>query len=574
MKMIKRKNFISLLGIMIVMSMTSVSHAQWPTLDLKAIAETIQSKTQLAKQTAIGTDSVQIGGQMNTILGTGKGSISKFAGDNIQKAKEKAEKFQKQKERFEENKKKLDKAKEEADKAKEQYEKAQKSMAEAKKTANDAKKTVDETKSSVKEAKQIANNAKAEVQEDMPSVKNKTNVSGSNINKSSNNNRTNNAKDSFVNDYVADYEAGINSNAKVYETVQPQSVSRTNVLTPQTASGVVKSQSMSTTETLPVAQATVNSTSQEKMDMEASAVSSDTNSETTSKNVATDGSFRKPFEVEEQTKEEKANRQLITNSKVVPADTSLNKSLTPPTSANKDDVAGSTNSISLTPKTEASSVTKGTTTPAKGFRQRATIKKNVPLDKGASLDVKQVTKLASYKSSQTLMFGAEEYIPDGVVHNGVYEETIIPEALVDYCNIGVDKLNDPTLMEECLKKLIRHMSDADSQVAAEGKSKVNQIGAENIVSTVSESMQMKNIAANYEEEVLNKFEEQASSASTTRDDSAVLAQTNKEIQILLNKLITMQAAQLSQTALGQLGSLTAESLGKAKDKGDDSWYNG
>lgn len=210
------------------------------------------------------------------------------------------------------------------------------------------------------------------------------------------------------------------------------------------------------------------------------------------------------------------------------------------------------------------------TNTSKGFRQRAIIKNNLTLDKGASLDVEKYVKIASYKSSETLMFGAEseEYIPDGVINNGEYEETIIPESLVDYCKIGVDKLEDPTLMEECLKKLIRHQSDSDSQVAAEGKSKITQIGAENVISTVTESMQMKNIAANYEDQVLNTFDEQAGSASTTRDDSAVLAQTNKEIQTLLNKLITMQAAQLSQTALGQLSGLTAESLGEQAETGE------
>ena len=220
--------------------------------------------------------------------------------------------------------------------------------------------------------------------------------------------------------------------------------------------------------------------------------------------------------------------------------------------------------------TSTSSVQKAISAPttrantSKSFRQRAIIKNNLTLDKGASLDIAKTVKIATYKSSETLMFGAEseEYIPDGVINNGEYEETIIPASLVEYCNIGVDKLEDPTLMEECLKKLIRHQSDSDSQVAAEGKSKITQIGAENVIATVTESMQMKNIAANYEDQVLNTFDEQAGSASTTRDDSAVLAQTNKEIQTLLNKLITMQAAQLSQTALGQLGGLTTESLGE------------
>ena len=73
-------------------------------------------------------------------------------------------------------------------------------------------------------------------------------------------------------------------------------------------------------------------------------------------------------------------------------------------------------------------------------------------------------------------------------------------------------------------------------------------------------MQMKNIAANYQEEVADKFDEQASSSSTSRDDSATLAQSNKITQNLLNLMVTIMAAQVSQDALAQLEGLSADNL--------------
>ena len=105
------------------------------------------------------------------------------------------------------------------------------------------------------------------------------------------------------------------------------------------------------------------------------------------------------------------------------------------------------------------------TQPARrSFRQRATIKK----DNQASLfELKQSVNLAAGSYSETLMFGAEdsgESIPDGVIHNGEYEETIIPDTIVDYCNIGVDQLQDTSVMQNCLKQLITHQSDSDNQV--------------------------------------------------------------------------------------------------------------
>ncbi len=646
MKITQRNMLVSLLGIAMVMSITSGAQAQWPTLDIAAIKEGISSKIELVKQSKIVTQTTQLAGKMNSTIGDAKASMSKFAGDTIEKAKKQAEKLQKEKERLEKQKEKIEKAKEKAEKAKEKYEKAQQEIAKAKQevekakeTVNDVKSQVDDAKAMVNEAKDTMNEAKDTVsaakdlaQDKVSSVQNKvddvrTEVGG--VTGAGNVTSAPSSDDTFVEDYVAAYEAGINSNAKIYDNSLPA----TAIKQPQMIDGISE-------ETVQIPEVMQNAESvEEQLISEGSDTVARKGEETTQTSntpisvtddkveiipdVATQQlpsqsgkSFRRPFGANKQLSPNKvqeattasdlsqnANKNSVTGNTTINVQKSSNEGAqinkaTPSaqlklntmnavkTTAEIKPVAAerlSNGKVTPTVLPQATSslatgnATLSKTTPtssskasiSKGFRQRATIKNNAPLDKGANLDIKQVVKLASYKSSQTLMFGAEDYIPDGVVNNGVYEETIIPESLVDYCNIGVDKLQDPTVMMECLKKLIRHMSDSDSQVAAEGKSICNKIVAENIVATVSESMQMKNVAANYEEEVLNKFDEQASSASTTRDDSAVLAQTNKEIQSLLNKLITMQAAQLSQTALGQLGSLTTESLGETGDTGEE-----
>ena len=598
MKMIQRKQMISLLGIAMVMSITSGAQAQWPTLDIAAIKEGISSKIELVKQSKIVTETTQLAGKMNTTIGDAKGSMSKFAGDNLQKAKEQAEKLQKEKERLEENKKKLDKAREKAQKAKEQYEKAQKAMAEAKETINEAKETVNEAKSKVDEAKAIANDVKSQVedakqtvneaketvndakslaQDKVSSVQNQVDNVRSDVNAATGNNSTN--QDTFVEDYVANYEAGINSDAKVYETVQPQSVSAVNVLTPQAANSTITPQGVSA-EVLPINQDSVEPTTQEMTDMGASAIPSEMSTETTPQNAVTNKSFRKPFAIKAKVKDENAisSDQSVTETSTttkagISAISSAKRAKAIPATAKAGtSVVSSTQSQvtkSVIPQADTSTVSTGTVSSSKGFRQRAIIKNDTTLDKGASLEIMKSTKIASYKSSQTLMFGAEDYIPDGVVHNGVYEETIIPPTLVEYCSIGVDKLNDPTVMEECLKKLIRHMSDSDSQVAAEGKRICNKIVAETTIAMVSESMQMKNIAANSKEQVSDKFDEQAGSASTTRDDSAILAQSNKINQNSLNQGVTMSAGQLVQTVISQLCGLTAESLGEESEEGEE-----
>ena len=205
------------------------------------------------------------------------------------------------------------------------------------------------------------------------------------------------------------------------------------------------------------------------------------------------------------------------------------------------------------------------TQPARrSFRQRATIKK----DNQASLfELKQSVNLAAGSYSETLMFGAEdsgESIPDGVIHNGEYEETIIPDTIVDYCNIGVDQLQDTSVMQNCLKQLITHQSDSDNQVAEEGKALFTKATAEIAIATVAESMQQKVIAAKYQEQVQDKREETLASASTSRDDSGGLAMTNSGEQTLLNALSAMAAAQLSIDAFNQVGGFTKEDLGETE----------
>ena len=597
MKKIQHKKIISLLGIMVLMSITSPAQAQWPTLDISAIAEGIKSKIELVKQSKIITETTQLAGKMNSAIGDAKASMSKFAGDTIEKAKKQAEKLQKAKERLDKAKEKMEKAKEKAAKAKEKMEKAkakiekakaeiEKAKEKAQSIANDVKSEVDkakeianDVKSEVDKAKEIANDVKSEVDnaktqindvketisdaqnvanDAMSSAKNSVSSISSEVNSAISNN-------DFVSDYVANYEAGINSDGKIYE--QPQAINSANT------SGTT--QSMSTRRAFTVAPSdTANSNNLPSAFSAAPSDTANSNNLPSAFSAApsdTANSNNLPSAFSAAPSDTANSNNLPSAFSAAPSDTANSNNLPSAFSAAPSDTTNSNNlpsAIGTVSEPNNSSTVKEAPAASRGFRQRAIIKKNstpsatISGKQGAFLDTLEVKVLASYNTSETLMFGAEDYIPDGVINNGEYEETIIPETLVNYCSIGVDKLEDPTVMENCLKEIIRHQSDPDSQVAEEGKNITNKISAESVIATTTESMQMKNIAANYEEKVLDKFDEQAGSASTTRDDSAVLALTNKEIQYLLNKLVTMQAAQLSQSALSQLGGLTTKDLGE------------
>ena len=692
MSILKHQKLITLFGLSLLMSLSSPAQAQWPTLDLTAIKEGISSKIELVKQSKIVTEATKLGGKMNSAIGDAKSSVTKFAGDNLEKAKKKAEKLQKEKERLEEKKKKLEEKKEKLEKQKKKIEKAKKAMEEAKKLKEDAEKKIQEgkdmvndVKSQVDEAKQMAadaqaavNDAKATAQGAIADAKSTVGEVKSTVNdaKSTVGDAVGTVREeknelqsaiggqsgsaaadsSFVDDYVAQYEAGINSDAKIYEQMpaaDSEAVSETlpaagdvaaepadeaeTALAPAAGdmSAVVAPEDMSAQQ--PVAAVTgaaqtvtggkqLNRRPFGRKDMTAgtaavqsSAVSTVTgtlqtapaavSSAATGQAATPATSAATPSAAIETApaavKTQAVGRSIRTRASAAPSAVSAaaagqvatpaTSAATPSAAVETAPAAVKTQAVGRSIRTRASAAPSAVSSAATGqaatsatsaatpsaaveaapaavktqparrsFRQRATIKK----DNQASLfELKQSVNLAAGSYSETLMFGAEdsgESIPDGVIHNGEYEETIIPDTIVDYCNIGVDQLQDTSVMQNCLKQLITHQSDSDNQVAEEGKALFTKATAEIAIATVAESMQQKVIAAKYQEQVQDKREETLASASTSRDDSGSLAMTNSGEQTLLNALSAMAAAQLSIDAFNQVGGFTKEDLGETE----------
>ena len=692
MSILKHQKLITLFGLSLLMSLSSPAQAQWPTLDLTAIKEGISSKIELVKQSKIVTEATKLGGKMNSAIGDAKSSVTKFAGDNLEKAKKKAEKLQKEKERLEEKKKKLEEKKEKLEKQKKKIEKAKKAMEEAKKLKEDAEKKIQEgkdmvndVKSQVDEAKQMAadaqaavNDAKATAQGAIADAKSTVGEVKSTVNdaKSTVGDAVGTVREeknelqsaiggqsgsaaadsSFVDDYVAQYEAGINSDAKIYEQMpaaDSEAVSETLPATGDVAaepadeaetalapaagdmSAVVAPEDMSAQQ--PVAavtgaaqtvtggkqlnrrpfgrkdmtagtaavQSSAVSTVTDTLQTAPAAVSSAATGQATTPATSAATPSAAVLTAPAAVKTQAVGRSIRTRASAAPSAVSAaaaGQAATPATSAATPSAAVETapaavktqavgrsirTRASAAPSAVSAAATGQAATPAtsaatpsaaveaapaavktqparRSFRQRATIKK----DNQASLfELKQSVNLAAGSYSETLMFGAEdsgESIPDGVIHNGEYEETIIPDTIVDYCNIGVDQLQDTSVMQNCLKQLITHQSDSDNQVAEEGKALFTKATAEIAIATVAESMQQKVIAAKYQEQVQDKREETLASASTSRDDSGGLAMTNSGEQTLLNALSAMAAAQLSIDAFNQVGGFTKEDLGETE----------
>lgn len=645
MSILKHNKLPALLGLSLLMSLSSPAAAQWPTLDIAAIKEGIQSKIELVKQSKIVTQATELGGKMNSAIGDAKSSVTKFAGDNIEKAKKKAEKLKKEKERLEKKKEKLNKLKEKADKMKEKAEKAKKAMNDAKQfkedamnKVNEAKQMVDDAKSTVNDAKQMAAEAKKTAQGAINDAKSTVNDAKTMVNdarstaqgaisdaratvndvKSTASGAINDARmqvndargmvadalpqdesanDSFVEDYVAAYEDSINSDSKVYEQLPAE-----EAISPMEA-GPLNNSFMENVQSLPdiagiegIENLQMRGAVSETMDTISvqkglvSGAKTGLNSElpqvktlekaapaTVNGKVLGRRAFGREKISEVQRSAGNLKESVALSSEAAPVANKLktlktDKALAKPAVMRSKATAEvkKVNTVTDTPK--AVNSPKPNERLKSGFRQRAIINKEPQvLDKGAWLDKGETIKTATYQHSETLMFGAEDGlsdIPDGVVSNGDYDETIIPESLVNYCKFGVDKLNDVTMMQNCLKELIKHMSDKDSQVAAEGKAIHTKILSEAIIAAVSESMALKNAAANYGEK-LDKQEEDMGSASSSRDDSGALAMTNKEMQFVINKLLSSQTTLGSVEALKLVGGIDYADFGEEDDEGGE-----
>lgn len=650
------RNILALYGAFMFISAATEANAQWPTLDIAAIKETVTSNLQLVKQSKLATDATKLGGTLNSTIGDAKSSMSKFASENLEKAQKEAEKLKKEKERLEEKKKKYEEKKEKLEKQKEKYEKAKQKIDDAKKLAadakqqiNDAKATYNEYKNEFDDYKALASEAGSIVNEYKDQAKEKAGISSG----------SSSVKEEIVtvgggdaNTYIPEissdnkvYDDGMSSGGNVVvdettavpeenedlsggygdgsnvpasdvivnddevsenteETVaeeNPANISetidantynglRSSQLTDQEISDVL--QNPLTDETIAnmrekgVDEEVINNIAAQKNSQKVSSeteVQAETAPVAAPLSAAGTAPVRKAFgrapvkavsvsgtqntiaapqtlQVNSGTDLKSAVRATVQPlSRAAAPAVQLNAQTASETTAAVKDAAEKTLSISPDAVKAA---------PVRTFRQKAPLQK---LQQGVWLGERSETIKVAY--NETLAFGAEDSsMPDtGIVNNGEYDEKIFDEAIADYCpELKVKNLSNTGVTEECMKKLIRYQSDADAQIAASGKALYTQIMAGTITSLVAESMQAKNTAANYETKVLNKMEEEIGSASVTREDISAMSLTNKELQYLLNRILSVYSSQLLMDSLTQIGGFDKQNLGEDEsDEGED-----
>ena len=123
--------------------------------------------------------------------------------------------------------------------------------------------------------------------------------------------------------------------------------------------------------------------------------------------------------------------------------------------------------------------------------------------------------------------------------------------MAQYCNININE-TDSEAIKNCLEEIISYRNDPDMTIAEKGEILYKNLMKETATGLTTEAIMRKNEATNYKDQVLSELNNDLGSASDIRDDIAALAQTNNQIQVLLNDLIKIQASRIMQDGLESL----------------------
>ena len=573
----RKNNLLRLLAVSCFLSLALQPHqaaAQWPTLDISSIKEGITTNIELVKQSKVVTDAMATAGKINSAIGDAKASASKFVGDNLKKAQEKMQKLQEEKERIE--------------KRKEQYEKIKKQIDEKKKKVEEYKKKVEEAKAKaegyINDAKEMKEAASGLIDEVKSDIDQRTGGGSSSA--------TTPELDT-PQTVTAPETQTVSSGRTAFGTQQtPTSLQALEPTSDDKNYGEPEAQALTVTEetTLPEMteeqqrlQSEMDALDQERAELEVDAMFAKTPEEKAAieeKMKALDEKYKelekqldesKNKPEEEKDEEEKADsedkakdeseedeEQSSHRPKILDGETSTKMEV--PEAHRPKILDGETSTQMEIPESHRPKILDTYEAPkdhrpkildlyeqqrsqnsSGGYRKRAT-------PKTSAIEGKHY---ASRSFSETMVFadlvGGD--VPDGTV-NGVF---IFSDRLAQECEVNVKDLEDESVMDECIKKLVSEKSDNDAAIAQEADAVYRTIMQETVNALLAESMARKNEAANYETEVLEKLEEQIANTKNNRDDTSGLSVTNMETQYLLNRILTIYSAQLSLDTLSAIG---------------------
>ncbi len=570
----RKNNLLRLLTVSCFLSLALQPHqaaAQWPTFDISSIKEGIMTNIELVKQSKVITDAMATAGKINSAIGDAKASASKFVGDNLEKAQEKMKKLQEEKERIEKRKEQYEKIKKQIDEKKKKLEeyksKAEELNAQAKGYINDAKEMkeaasglIDEVKSDIDQRTGDESSSVPTPELDTPQAVNAPDMQAASSGRTAFG--TPQAEEAMqalpptsdAKDYgEQDVQTEVNAVPQEMTEEQLRIRSEMEALDQERAELEVDAMFAKTPEEKAAVEEKMKALDEKYKELENQL------EETSNKPEEEKEGDSEDKAKEESEEDKKDQEQPLHRPKILDGETSTKMEI--PEAHRPKILDGETSTQMEIPESHRPKILDTYQAPkdhrpkildlyeqqrsqssSGGFRKRAT-------PKTSAIEGKHY---ASRSFSETIVFadltGGD--VPDGTV-NGVF---IFSDRLAQECEVNVKDLEDESVMDECIKKLVKAKSDQDASIAQDANAVYRTIMQETVNALIAESMARKNEAANYETEVLEKVEEQIANTKNTRDDTSGLSVTNMETQYLLNRILSIYSAQLSVDALNAVGS--------------------
>lgn len=575
----RKNNLLRLLAVSCFLSLAIRPHqaqAQWPTLDISSVKEGITTNIELVKQSKVVTDAMATAGKINSAIGDAKASVSKFAGDNLKKAQEKMQKLQEEKERIEKRKEEYEKIKKKIDEKREAVEEYKRQIEQAKAQAdsyiNDAK----EMKAAVSD---LVSEVKEDKEEDASGAAAQTIATDLNTTQAVNvptSQTVSSGRTAFGTTETPSLELAPTSDNKNYGepelmeaqlqeapldmqklTEEQQRIQQEmDALDKERAELEVDAMFAKTPEEKAAIEEKMKALDEKYEDLNKQKEENEAKQEAAAKDddAKEDDKEKKDEEAAKEDKEEQVHRPKIldgeTSTKMEIPEAHRPKILDGETSTKMEIPEARRPKILDTyqaPKDHRPKILdlyeqQRAKSSGGGFRKRATPKTSAI----------EGQHYASRSFSDTLVFAdlTGGSVPDGTT-NGVF---IFSNRLAQECEVDVKDLEDESIMNECIKKLVKEKSSNDAAIAQEAQATYKTIMQETVNALTAESMARKNEAANYETKVLEAMEKTIADTKQIRDDTAGLSLTNMEMQFLLNRILTIYSAQLSLDALTAVGS--------------------
>lgn len=502
----------------------TAAEALIPTVDAGAIAEGVKSNIELVKQSAVVAEATSIAGQMNSAIGSAKSSISELG---LDEAKAAAERLKKEKEN-------LEKAKAEYDKYKAEYEAKKQQLAEGKAEYERLKSQAQEGLADVQELK-------SDITDTADMLKAKASDAASSVSSS---------RQAFGSTATASSTPTTASASPQTQPVQQPQAQTQPVQQPQTQTSVADN-----SEELAKAQAEIQDLRRQLAEVQMQAQ----NSASSTPNVIQNNNDATPEKLEDALEEiERLKAELAAYEDAAQQQT--------------PNASPSTKSTSL-PQAQTPASTSTRPLNSGVFRKRPTVNVNTEFEKQSLNESDSPFSVATVSLSTTLSFAKADSEDsgddsatslDGLLNtptgtNAATDEFIVSDELARYCGFNVNNVDTATL-KSCLTDLISHRSDSNAVVAAEGNAKYTQIMQESVSGLAAEAVVDKNEATNYQAEVLSKLNSDLGSASAVRDDISALAQTNNQVQILLNDILKIYASQLYLSSMEGISKYNSKTI--------------